>query len=238
MNALEHQLVPIRHLVANCKNQHGQLINHVMGGGKTLLGVLFAKNYPNKKIIVILPKGLENVWQVTAQPFQLNVAFITYNELHNNFRNLNFKNCVVIIDESHNLISIINSFGPEENEDSEQVYDKEKGQLKKNKKPKISESSKNDLEVFLNLFKSAYKVLLLSGTPVKNKISDIRWLINIAAGKKVVPYNELEFAKSFFIPDYPSIFLNSWVQGIIDFEILGIKVIPVKHTINFTYIEY
>ncbi len=49
----------------------------------------------------------------------------------------------------------------------------------------------------INNLKNAYKILLLSATPFKNSLVEISYLINIAAGKKIIPTVFTEFREKY-----------------------------------------
>jgi hypothetical protein len=54
-------------------------------------------------------------------------------------------------------------------------------------------SYRNKLKKYLELFNNCKKLLFLTGTPVKKNVEDIRWFINLSAGKMVVPYVMQDF---------------------------------------------
>jgi hypothetical protein len=247
---LPHQLAPLKYLVSRCKNQHGLIINHTMGSGKSYLGAFFAKNYPNKKIIIVHPKGLENIWKDATEQLKVDkVILLTYDKLKELFRTQYkklkelFNDSILIIDEAHNLLNIINNITPStfntDNEDESSKFDKNKGKAVKIKnKEKIKDEEKNILIKFLDIFKVSKKVLLLTGTPVINGLADIRWLINISAGKKVVPYNIYEFNAEYRSIDIVYSFFTGWVENIMFFNIFGINIINSKYRIAFSGIKY
>lgn len=53
----------------------------------------------------------------------------------------------------------------------------------------------------LRKLQSCLKIMLLTGTPVKSSVSDIGFLINIAAGRDVIPRTPLEFKRTFYTVD-------------------------------------
>lgn len=246
---LPFQNIPIKHLVSRCKNQHGLLINWQMGSGKTYLGSFFAKNYPNNDLVIILPNGLQNIWLDACKNIGVKIKkFITYEQLRNlldsgtlkeNIPKLSkiLKNSILILDEAHNLIKLIDLLLSEGVEQEEEKFDKETG-LKSKTDKKIKNETKNLLDLFLGIFKITRKNLLLSGTPIIHGLGDIRWLINIAAGKKVVPYNSSEFTKKFYKMSVSDSVLSGWINKIMYFQVNGYPIVPYKYKINILNIEY
>jgi len=245
---LPNQLIPIRYLVSKCKNQHGLLINHMLGGGKTNIGVYLAKNYPDKKFVVLLPKGFENIWIDSANKIDVEIyKFVYYEDLQSftkeKIENLTsiFNESILVADEAHNLLKIIESFSrPSDyfSEDYEEPKKKNYAGKYEDEKIKISNEQKSGLSGFLDTFKVAKKILLLTGTPIIDNITDIRWLINISAGKRVAPYNEIDFKKKYFKPEIVNGILNGWIQKILFSSFMGIKIFSNMYRINFTNIEY
>ncbi len=63
-------------------------------------------------------------------------------------------------------------------------------------------------------FNKCYKILLLSGTPVYTKMSDLIYLVNIAAGKEIVPYNSYQFHKRYYIIKRFKSVSHGWIGSI------------------------
>lgn len=188
---LPHQVKPLEYLIARCKQQHGLILNHYMGTGKTITGIVFLKNFPKEKKVIILPKGLENIWRVEAKKLNLDtskIKFITFKELDNFEQYISdIKGAVCVVDEAHNLYNTIDNM----------QNDFEYQPVNKGKPKKVIN---NRLISFIDTMYSTKKILLLTGTLLKFRtLSDIRWLINIAAGKpdSVVPFENEEFNNIF-----------------------------------------
>lgn len=209
---LDYQLKPIEYLVAKCNKQHGLILNHLLGTGKTFTCILLFKNYPNNKKIVILPNGVQNIWLKEAKILGVNdIEFITYTELikYNYNENKNeiskkLKNAIVIVDECHNLYKIINKLKQLDNPKT------------KSKTYRKSDFNENQYLInFIDMFNNTKKVLLVSGTLITDSIYDIRWLVNIAAGKDILPYNDLQFYNKFVYKKKIDIAIFEWFLPLI-----------------------
>ncbi len=226
MQILEQQKTPIKHLVSQCKKQHGLILYHYMGTGKTLTALAFAKNYPDKKIVIICPYGLDNQWINEAKRIDIklkNITFITFSDLQNKFitdkksRNklLNkIKNNILIIDEAHLICPILYDLSSDSKE--------KKDNSTSRKYSKITYSRRHvsydipELYEVMNVLNSSYKTLLLTATPFYYYLGDIRLLINLAAGKSVVPYNAFAFQNQYIEENPEQKYFEKWVKPIIE----------------------
>lgn len=231
---LPHQFKPIRYLVAKCPDQHGLLLQHAMGSGKTNLALFLAKNYPKSNLVVIIPFGLDSVWVNSAKALNMKIKLLlTYRDLTPELLKKHekvIKDSVLVMDEAHHLIEIIENITSDqktneednyqeftEDKSTEPEFDQKTRQIKKDGKVKaVKKEAKNALIEILDIFKSAKKVLLLSGTPIKKDLADFRWLINIAAGKKIFPYNKKEFEEKFYYKSPTETFLYGWIDNIMN----------------------
>jgi hypothetical protein len=204
LKMLKHQITPIEHIVSKCVNQKGLLVNHYQGTGKTMTGCFFMKNFKEKKV-VLLPKALKDEWKKTTDQMNLNVEFIFFedidfdsDDIKEELEKLNniVNGSILVVDEAHNLIKIIDDYY--ENLSNSNDYSSDVPKTK-DEKIRIAENEKKFKEYkkifiyFIDIFKSPRKLMLLTGTPIISEISDIRYLINIAAGKTVVPWLESDF---------------------------------------------
>ncbi len=201
----EHQLIPIEYIVSKEPEQHGLVLNHYMGTGKTLTAAFLFKNYPNNKKFVILPEGLENQWINEFKRVGLDekeITFITYNTFadiiftndktykkkFNNFFN-QFNDSIVILDESHIFIDII---------DDMQYYAKHMQEHLKepNHENKIRKQEKpfNIYVEMINFFKKIKKIIFMSGTI---SIQNFNQYINLCAGKTLVNWNTSTFLSKY-----------------------------------------
>ncbi len=169
---LPHQLVPINYLEQHSEVK-GLLIYHYLGTGKTYLAIGYAKRNPDKKIVILVPRFLKGQWLKNIKNYGIKnldrYNIITHKEV-SKLVNLNLSNTIVIIDESHKIISKLHSTDLKQNNLYSQVY--------------------------LNIQK-AYKVLSLTGTPIFTDITDMAYQVNLVAGKEMIPYNKKDFDVEF-----------------------------------------
>lgn len=206
---LSHQIKPLEYMIARCQKQHGLILNHYMGTGKTITGLVFLQNFPNDKKVIILPNGFQAIWKTEAKKLGINPEtfnFVTFNQLQN-FESVAhlIENSVCVVDEAHNIYNITETLT---NDFHEKEWNNEV-EKDKNKKKKINPRLIN----FLNLMYSTKKILLMSGTLLRhNFLDELGWLINIAAGKEnsIVPVNSEEFQREY----YKISFIDKlWVQS-------------------------
>ena len=186
---LKHQLIPLKYIVGYCKKQRGILINHYMGTGKTITALVIAKNFPQYKKIIIVPEEIKYVWELEQHKIEFNseeqstISYIFYKNLKT-IRNLpDIKNTIVFMDEAHHILDVIG----------------------KNKDITLEKSLK-----IIKWLQSAKKIVLLTGTPIYNKESDIIYLINIAAGKTLIPYLEKKFEDKYYQTHVVDSFFRGW----------------------------
>lgn len=169
----EHQIIPSSYL-NKCNKLHGILLWYSVGTGKTLTALTIALNNPNKDIIVVSPEELTFVWENETKKignFKNKISFKNYKNLKDVLSSSKLSNTIIILDEIQNLV---NSF-----------------------KDPTSYEYKN-ISFFLSKLKTCNKVICLTATPVYTEIVDLVYIINIASGKEVLPYNYSEFKRKFY----------------------------------------
>lgn len=167
----EHQMRVVRHMLTH----RSLLAIHATGTGKTLTAVstincMLAK-YPNIRIIIITPLTLVDNMKNEMRRFGLNlkkdpelytrVELYSYDEYVNLQRRkkiVECKNTFLIIDEVHNLRTDTNI-----------------------KDSKLEKGTKS--YVIMKCAAEAFKVLLLTATPIINNIFDLRNLMLMLDGK-------------------------------------------------------
>lgn len=154
-----HQKTLVKHIMTH----RGLLAIHSVGSGKTLSAVTssqcFLKKYPNKRVIIVTPKSLQENFTKEMLQYDPNIdtkkySFYTIDGFMIAKQNgeINCDDVMLIIDEAHNLRSEIKN-------------DKGKKAL-----------------YLVNCAKEAFKVLLLSATPIINRPTDLVNLISMIDG--------------------------------------------------------
>src|SRR6476620_10094072 len=227
---LPHQFKSIRYLVAKCPNQHGLLLQHAMGSGKTNLALFLAKNYPKSNLVVIMPFGLDSVWINSAKALNMKIKLLlSYKDLTPELLKKHekiIKDSVLVMDEAHHMIEMIESITSDQriNEDQEFAEDK---------------SSEPEFDIEKRQVKKAGKVKQVK-KEAKNALADFRWLINIAAGKKIFPYNKKEFEEKFYYKSPTETILYGWIDNILNLSkdpLSGEYSVPDKFYFQFQRIE-
>lgn len=198
---MPHQQDAIKRFTQKCKgkDKHGILLIHSMGSGKTLTSLGMALNLNNPKLdrrkwVIITPPGLDSAfrgdmndigisdeqieqwlepwkyplgnkikkneknWEVKASLLK----FWNFDQIKNfNEEQLetfydSLKDSTVICDEAHNLCNILKTF--------------------------VKQDKKLNYTKILDSFDAAFKVILLSGTPLQQEWSDLTMLTSICAG--------------------------------------------------------
>lgn len=185
---LKHQIDPILHLVARCKQQHGILLYHGMGTGKTLIALYMLMNYLKYNIVIILPAGIIPVWEHEAKVLSIGfilkkIKFVEYNKATNFLDSLNNpSDTVIVFDEIHKLVPLL---------------------------------TENDGRKIIRKLNECKKIIGLSGTPLYSKESDLRIIINIVAGKQVFPYNELAYISEYYKINKVNAAVYGWIVPLI-----------------------
>lgn len=166
---LDHQLVPIDYLHKH-PELHGLLVNHYMGTGKTFLGIGFAESFPDRPVVIIAPRFLEGHWMSELERYGVKnpkrYEFVSYDNAFEKIGSIDLTKHIVLADEVHNLAKRLRAIEPGENARATKLY--------------------------LNL-QSAHKVIGLTGTPVYGDESDLAFMLNLVAGKEIMPTNQESF---------------------------------------------
>ena len=196
---LDYRRLPIQHLVARCENQHGLILNHTMGTGKTFTGALFMANFlsPPFKHLVIGPANTHVEWIKTVKKVGVNtVKDLQFLPLETDtvldfvdqptFKK-NPEKFIVVVDEAHLLINIITDSS-------------------------IPLRRKVAVQDWLSQCK---KLLLLTGTPFSSNPRDISYIVNVAAGKSVIPTTFVEFQKRYYKFNAKKAAISGWFAPIL-----------------------
>ena len=164
----DHQVNAIYHLLT--EKNHGMLVWHMMGTGKTITGLVAILNYPKKTINIICPRDLVFVWksELKKMPEITNkIHFFSYEE-YDDIILKSWDDEIIILDEAHHLVTIMRN-------------------------------SPTNAAIINKKFNAAFRILALTGTPIYRDLVDLVYLINVCAGKEVMPYNVSEFRKKYAV---------------------------------------
>jgi len=185
VNLYPHQSNTIRYLESKCTNQHGILVFHHMGTGKTMTAAGWLINRrlqhvaahgegpsaPPFKYRIVCPELIKQVWSGKGgDPYKMGMIVDpkhvkSYKEFEAELLSgtATAKDMNVVFDEAHHLVPIMRT-----------------------------EENKYYVEV-MKLFKKASKVLLLTGTPEQKDHADFMYLVNMVVGKTEFPvdYHQL-----------------------------------------------
>jgi hypothetical protein len=185
----EHQTNIIDYLFRVAPTQKGLLVAHFMGTGKSITALCFLMQYHmsdrSKRLTIVHPEGLRHIWTTETRVLGVpdlmkHIDFFTHDEYVKMCLRKNAPNQrsrVVVIDEAHVMIKIIKDL-------------------------RIDDTRK-----LLETLRSLHRILCLTGTPIYNDEYDLSWLINICAGKPVMPVYSKEFDRRFKV-------LNKEVYGV------------------------
>lgn len=164
----DHQIKTVDYLFEN-KEQKGLLVNHYMGSGKTILALSFCEKYPTRDVYILLPKFLKGHWLNEMKLLGVlkpeRYHFIGLKEL-SNIENTDFSKSLVILDESHRFIELLNS----QDLSTKMLVSK----------------------LYLRIQK-AHKIMALTGTPIYSDPINLSYQINLVSGKKVIETNKQLF---------------------------------------------
>ena len=168
LQLLPHQIRVVEYM----KSHRGLIMCHSMGSGKTLTAIASSQCYldanPKGKIMVVTPVSLQGNFKKEMVTYGVRNSdryeFYTFHGFLNTFKGTDIQKemagAYLIIDEVHNLRTKI--------------------KIKKGKKtPEVTRSY-----ILTVAAKFADKVLLLTGTPFYNEISDIKNLVEMVTRKE------------------------------------------------------
>lgn len=205
----KHQSETVKFLSEKCVNQHGLLIYHNMGTGKTLtsLFIILKKITKSelgiKDILIVCPSTIQSTWIIESMKLNLNLKsdnFLEYEELNeliitSGKKNKNlFKGKFLVLDECHHIL------------------------------PYLKKEHHENYFLFLEILNRTQHCLLLTGTPFyyseNGEQSDISYLLNICEGdKNNFPLKEDDWKKRYMDKDLiekrKKSFYFNWIQPIL-----------------------
>jgi superfamily II DNA or RNA helicase len=163
-----HQEAPVRYLLEH-PSQKGLLLYHSLGSGKTFVALDYAEKNPKNKVVILLPQFLKSNWISQMRSFGVkNPARYKMISLEESDQLLKYDltETIVIVDEVHKLVQRIRQIDRRQSEKYSNVYDK---------------------------ISSAYKLLLLTGTPLFSDTSDIAYIGNLLLEDQPFPVDVVKF---------------------------------------------
>ena len=195
---LPYQNVPVKHLLIRCPQQKGALVYYQSGSGKSLTGFSFIAALTKLDVIVLLPAYLRDVWLSEAKKFGVDLrkkmregtlTFVSFAGLSAFMKKRPasaLKDSAPLCDEAHNIVELMEA---------------------------RSTDSAFEMIKWLRGFR---KIMLLTGTPVYRRESDLRLLINIAAGKELLPMHEATFQMRYYKTSRLKSFWYGWVVSFLN----------------------
>ena len=167
-----HQSYPIDFLEKR-KDQKGLIIYHGLGTGKTFLSLAFTEKYPDKDVVILLPRFLKSNWEIQMKTYGLKnksrYKLVSFREADTLLKH-DFKNSIVVIDEVHKLVDLMTSSKGISSHDYGKLYFK---------------------------LRKAHKILALTGTPIYNSSFDIAYVANLVAGKNILSFTPEKFKERY-----------------------------------------
>ena len=175
-----HQQLVVEHMLKN----RGLVMVHSVGSGKTISSIVTTKclldRYPGKKVIIITPKSLQDNYKKELVKVGLSAnderyIFYTFTEFLNMFSRGKYNmspeicsNNILVVDEAHNLRT--------------EVKIKKSGEL----------ISGKTTDIVHKCALKAFKVILLTATPIFNEPYDIVPLVSMAKGIPIMSKVDFE----------------------------------------------
>ena len=171
---LPHQMHVISYLYET-PDVHGALIYHQMGSGKTLTALAFSELYQEKSILIISYRFLEQHWEDEIMEYGVKnpkrYKFLPFNQIRNKLRDKDLSNTIVIIDEIHKFVEMIQT-------------------------SKTITQTKQFGIIFEKLQQSQ-RLLALTATPIRHEKTDLSYILNLVAGKNIITNNNEQFRKKY-----------------------------------------
>jgi len=186
----------IERIVSRCTEQHGVVLAHTFGTGKTLtIGVLL-KNFPSSWAKILLaPVDLHEQWRIVSNTLSLDLEIYDIYKPAPPVRQPE----VLVVDEAHLLIPYVDS-------------------------------------VLVKRFGAATKLVLATGTPYVEDIASSHVLLNLAAGKPVIPSDPDVFSRKYMNVSKTASALYGWILPIGEHIFKG--VIFNRLVVNYLLVVY
>lgn len=151
-------------------NARGIILYHGLGSGKTITSIAISKLYP-KKVLIIVPASMRTQWISELQKMNVNI---------NNYKLTSYEG----------FLSSVESGKIKNLKEQTVIIDEAH---------RIRSATGKTSTILVKLLQSAYKVILLTGTPMVNSPIDLSPLVNAVEGTDLLPVNEKQFREKFYI---------------------------------------
>lgn len=152
--------------------EHGILLWWTSGFEAAVLETILICNRAGTGVILVCPAHLKTMWTQVLVKAGLSGRAVRFLNFSNLTRADSFAGHVVIVDEAHNILDLTRG-------------------AKTGGKPA-------DVTRMMSLFSGSRKVVLMTRTPVHSSLSDLTFLVNIAAGRQIVPFNRTLFDEKYY----------------------------------------
>jgi hypothetical protein len=161
----------VERIVSRCIKQHGIVLAHTFGTGKTLtIGVLL-KNFPlTWKKLLLAPSDVHEQWQKVSDSLDLGLEIV---DIYGPIPAAAPRE-VMVVDEAHLLIPQVNT-------------------------------------PLVKRFGQATKLVLATGTPFVEDAASLHVLVNLAAGKQVLPSDPDQFTRKYMYVSPASAAIYGWI---------------------------
>ena len=151
--------------------QRGIILYHSLGSGKTITAIAISKLY-DKKVIVIVPASLRTQWDSELKKMKVDMQKYT-------------------VVSYEGFIKLLNTNKMSSLKDKCIILDEAH---------RIRNSSGKITKQISELLQTAFKVILLTGTPIVNSPVDISVLINCVSDENIMPVDTVPFKEKFYKP--------------------------------------
>ena len=205
----DYQIDAVERFAVRCRHQKGEILVHSMGSGKTFTSLYLLQNFrKDKHWIIVTPKGLEGEWKNEFKTFfgvdhdPKKVEFTNYKEIYSMMYSDGhaliklFEDKYVVCDEAHKLLRLLRS-QPQQSEEDEDI---------------------GNVRPLDRAFAAAYKIILVTGTPLQTNWGDLSLLVNLVAGSIIMPGLDSMFLQQFALK-------IGWAQRILSYGGFGANII-------------
>lgn len=192
---LPHQEEAINHIINKCSSQKGLILYHQMGTGKTITALSFFLHFSKKitKTVLICPDEVKSIW--INEMGKLKLPNILIDKI------ISFKELDKL--KKINLKSTVIVI-----DECHNIID-------------WFYNNRDKVKPVIKKLQECKKILLLTGTPVYRDESDILFLVNIAAGKDIVPYHSDQFREKYFRTKILKSVIQGWGVKFFKYNYIG-----------------